>query len=204
MATKAVVIPNPKPLLDRSNVHHRPKDKAARVSESCTLLSKLSFCVTRLLRQSLKLEPRQIMIKYLLDKISLWNVVASTGDTVRLPSCHGTEGSWTDLSVGIVKGYNTGVVDADKHCDTSHDAGPLPLKFVWFSQVAIQAGVQKAHHGWERRTKIRSKYHLHQRQLQGFSVTNTQTEDDRKEKTLVSISVKHSKLVGLTHVLFYY
>lgn len=56
VATKAVVIPNPKPLLDRSNVHHKPRDKAARVNESCTLLSKLSFCVTRLLRQSLKLE----------------------------------------------------------------------------------------------------------------------------------------------------
>lgn len=81
VATKAVVIPKPKPLLDRSNVHHRPRDKAARVSESCTLLSKLSFCVTRLLRQSLKPERRQFLIKYLLYKISPWNV----DDTVRCP-----------------------------------------------------------------------------------------------------------------------
>lgn len=50
------------------------------------------------------------------------------------------------MNVGTVKGYNTGVVDADKHCDTPHDAGPLSLKFVRFSQVAVQAGVQKAHH----------------------------------------------------------
>lgn len=91
VATKAVVIPNPKPLLDRSNVHHRPRDKAARVSESCTLLSKLSFCVTRLLRQSLKLERCQFMIKYLLDKWCKYRRYSA------LPSCHGTEGSRTDL-----------------------------------------------------------------------------------------------------------
>lgn len=45
VAKKAVVMPSPKPLLDRSNVHHRPRDKAANVKESCTLLSKSSFCV---------------------------------------------------------------------------------------------------------------------------------------------------------------
>ena len=46
VARKAVVMPRPKPLRDRSKVHHRPRDKAASVRESCTLLSKSSFCVT--------------------------------------------------------------------------------------------------------------------------------------------------------------
>lgn len=71
-----------------------------------------------------------------------------TTQCVALLSWHsGAERSLTNLNVGFVKGYNTGVVDADEHCDTPHDAGPLPLEFVWLSQVAVQAGVQEAHHG---------------------------------------------------------
>lgn len=50
VARKAVVMPKPKPLLDLSNVHHRPKDKAASVRESCTLLAKSSFCVVAQLK----------------------------------------------------------------------------------------------------------------------------------------------------------
>lgn len=55
------------------------------------------------------------------------------------------------LNLALVKGYNTGVVDTDEHCDAPHDAGPLPLEFVWLSQVAVQAGIQKAHNSCEKR-----------------------------------------------------
>lgn len=50
------------------------------------------------------------------------------------------------------KGYSTGVVDAYEHCDAPHDAGPLPLELMWFSQVAVEAGVQEADDGCENRT----------------------------------------------------
>lgn len=55
------------------------------------------------------------------------------------------------LSLAPVKGYNTGVVNTDEHCDASHDAGPLPLEFVWLSQVAVQAGIKKAHNSCEKK-----------------------------------------------------
>lgn len=43
-----------------------------------------------------------------------------------------------------MKGYNTGVVDADEHGDASHDAGPLPLELVRLSQMAVEAGIEQA------------------------------------------------------------
>lgn len=48
-----------------------------------------------------------------------------------------------------MKGYNTGVVDADEHGDTPHDAGPLPLELVGLSQMAVEAGVQQADNSCE-------------------------------------------------------
>ena len=45
-----------------------------------------------------------------------------------------------------MKGYNTGVVDADEHGDAPHDAGPLPLELVRLPQVAVEAGVEEADH----------------------------------------------------------
>lgn len=50
----------------------------------------------------------------------------------------------------VRKGYNTGVVDADKHCDAPHDAGPLPLELMWLSQMAIEAGIQQADNSCEK------------------------------------------------------
>lgn len=43
VATKAIVIPRPRPLLERSNVHQSPSDKAARVRDSWMLFAKSSF-----------------------------------------------------------------------------------------------------------------------------------------------------------------
>lgn len=43
----------------------------------------------------------------------------------------------------FVKGYGTGMVDANKHGDASHDAGPLPLELVRLSQMAVEAGIQQ-------------------------------------------------------------
>lgn len=48
------------------------------------------------------------------------------------------------------KGYNTGVVDADKDCDTPHDAGPLPLELVGLTQMAVEAGIQQADNSCEK------------------------------------------------------
>jgi len=42
------------------------------------------------------------------------------------------------------------VVDADEHCDASHDAGPLPLELVRLSQMTVEAGIQQAHNSCER------------------------------------------------------
>lgn len=61
----------------------------------------------------------------------------------------------THLNLALVKGYNTGVVDTNEHCDAPHDAGPLPLEFVWLSQVAVQAGIQEAHNSCEKSEKNR-------------------------------------------------
>lgn len=54
------------------------------------------------------------------------------------------------MSEHVVKGYNAGVVDADEHCDAPHDAGPLPLELVRLSQMAVQAGIQKADNSCEK------------------------------------------------------
>lgn len=69
----------------------------------------------------------------------------------------------------FMKGYNTGVVDTDEHCDAPHDAGPLPLELVWLSQMAVEAGVQQANDSYEKGTnrpelpKIRRNSVKHQR-----------------------------------------
>lgn len=39
-------------------------------------------------------------------------------------------------------GYGTGVVDANEHRYTAHDAGPLSLELVRFSKVTVNTGVQ--------------------------------------------------------------
>lgn len=38
------------------------------------------------------------------------------------------------------------MVDADKHCDAPHHAGPFPLELMWLSQMAVKAGIQQANH----------------------------------------------------------
>lgn len=38
-----MVTPSPKPLRERSNVHHKPMERAARVSDSWMLLAKSTF-----------------------------------------------------------------------------------------------------------------------------------------------------------------
>lgn len=53
----------------------------------------------------------------------------------------------------FVKGYNTGMVDTDKHCDAPHDAGPLPLELVRLSQMAVKAGIQQAYNSCKKRNK---------------------------------------------------
>lgn len=50
----------------------------------------------------------------------------------------------------FVKGYSTGVVDPDEHCDAPHDAGPLPLELMWLSQMAVEAGIQQADNSCEK------------------------------------------------------
>lgn len=52
--------------------------------------------------------------------------------------------------MSTVKGYNTGVVDADEHGYAPHDAGPLPLKLVRLSQMAVEAGIQQANNSCEK------------------------------------------------------
>lgn len=42
-----------------------------------------------------------------------------------------------------MKGYDTCVVNANEHSDAPHHTGPLPLEFMWLSQMAVQAGVQQ-------------------------------------------------------------
>lgn len=39
------------------------------------------------------------------------------------------------------------MVDAHKHGDTAHHAGPLPLEFVRFTQTPVDAGVQEPDDG---------------------------------------------------------
>lgn len=58
-----------------------------------------------------------------------------------------------------MKGYNTGVVDTNEHCDAPHDAGPLPLELVWFSQMAVQTGIQKADNSCAEGTNIGNVQH---------------------------------------------
>lgn len=57
---------------------------------------------------------------------------------------------WLNRVTLVRKGYNTGVVDADKHCNASHDAGPLPLELVRFAQMAVEAGIQQADNSCEK------------------------------------------------------
>lgn len=52
-----------------------------------------------------------------------------------------------------MKGYNTCMVDTDKHCDASHYTGPLPLELVRLSQMAVEAGVQKADNSCNKKNK---------------------------------------------------
>lgn len=42
------------------------------------------------------------------------------------------------------------MVNADKNCYTSHDAGPLSLEFVWLPEVAVNAGIQQANNSCKR------------------------------------------------------
>lgn len=44
VATTEIPMDNPKPLVERSNSHHRPRDMAASVTESWKLFSKSTFC----------------------------------------------------------------------------------------------------------------------------------------------------------------
>lgn len=53
---------------------------------------------------------------------------------LRRYSGHSTENS----------GYSTGMVNANKNCYAAHDTGPLSLKFVGFSEVTVDTGVQQA------------------------------------------------------------
>lgn len=59
------------------------------------------------------------------------------------------------ITADFVKGYNTGVIDANEHCDAPHDAGPLPLELVRLSQMAVEAGIQQADNSCERNKQTR-------------------------------------------------
>lgn len=47
------------------------------------------------------------------------------------------------------------MVDANENRYTAHHTGPLPLKLVRFSKVAVDAGVEQAHDSCERRADSR-------------------------------------------------
>lgn len=56
------------------------------------------------------------------------------------------------------------MVDAHKHGDAAHHAGPLPLKFVWFTQTPVDAGVEEPDDGCGGKTRtydsVRWKSHV--------------------------------------------
>lgn len=43
-----------------------------------------------------------------------------------------------------MKGYSTGMVDANEDCDAAHDARPLSLELVGLSEVTVNTRVEQA------------------------------------------------------------
>lgn len=131
-----MLTPRPKPLRERSNVHHRPMESAASVRDSWTLLAKSTFWQTE--GQGPDSQRLCLQSGYMRTTLPLTQWVYIRGVSVLY--------SWENWVQ--TEGYSTGVVDAHKHGHAAHHTGPLPLELVWLAQPAVDARVQQADQRW--------------------------------------------------------